>query len=142
MSDPFARFMEMWAPSCGVDEAFSCWLMKEQEREAPYVIPDIEPFKDTSGKYITGRKSWREHLVRTGTIELGHSDLKRQTELHEARKDAYRSRPVEAPVRANVIQNTAEPSKTAIRVMERLHGRPPPDRKTLIQIAIEERTRK
>jgi hypothetical protein len=147
MTDPFAYFMDVYAPSCGVEEAFRSWLIKNEQHEAPYVMPDIEPFKDTSGKEITGRAAWREHLRATGTQEMGHADLKAATERHAAARRehwdrlnrAAREAPAVAmPERAAPV----EPSRAAQRVMERLHGRPMPDRPTLIKIAIEERMRK
>lgn len=147
MSDPFAYFMDVYVPSCGLEEAFRSWLIKNEQHEAPYIMPDIEPFKDTSGKFITGRSAWREHLRETGAQEFGHADLKKQRERHEEAKHAYRERishaTREAPVMA--ISESVRPvalSNTAIRVMNRLHDRPTPDRQTLIKIAIEERIRK
>lgn len=147
MSDPFNQFMTMWAPSVGVEEAFRCWKIKDEEFQAAYVIPDLEPFKDTSGKHIGGRRAWREHLKSTGTEEMGHADLKTLTERHTARRDAYKGRMQAAtaqstPVPVSKDARPVEPSKTAYRVMERLAGRPIPDRPTLIKIAIEERMRK
>ena len=147
--DPFAQFMDIYAPSCGVEEAFRSWLIKtgQEGQEAPYVIPDIEPFRDTSGKQITGRRAWREHLRSTGTQEMGHADLKAATERHEVSKQAYRERMGRATSEAPVMATPATavpvvPSRTSQRVMERLYGRPTPDRQTLIKIAIEERMRK
>ena len=147
MSDPFAYFMDVYAPSCGIQEAFRSWLIKNQRQEAPYVIPDIEPFVDTSGKYISGRSSWKNHLRSTGTQEFGHADLAKLTERHELAKVDYKRRMETASREAPAIPIPehaipAEPSMVARRVMERLHGRPMPDRQTLIKIAIEERIRK
>ena len=146
MSDPFRQFMSTWAPSVGIEEAFRCWRLKDDEQRAAYVMPDIEPFRDTSGQYITGRSAWREHLKRTGTIELGHADLKTQAERHLVRQQAHRDRMEQATsaARPMPIPQTAAPvapSQTAARVAERLHGRPTPDRPTLIKIAMEERMR-
>ena len=147
MTDPFSYFMDIYAPSCGIEEAFRSWLIKNEQQDAPYVMPDIEPFMDTSGKHISGRSAWREHLRSTGTQELGHADLKRQVEHHEAAKLAHRERMGIAmreappmPIPSSAV--SLEPSRAAQRVMERLHGRPTPDRQTLIKIAIEERMRK
>lgn len=147
MSDPFAEFMDIYVPSCGIEEAFRSWLIKDQEQRAPFILPDIEPFLDTSGKHITGRRAWKEHLRSTGTQEMGRDELKAQVERHEARKQAYRERMAHATRAAPAvpIPTTADPvrpSRTAQRVMERLHGRPTPDRQTLIKIAIEERMRR
>lgn len=147
MSDPFAYFMDVYVPSCGLEEAFRSWLIKNEQQEAPYIMPDVEPFMDTSGKYITGRSAWREHLRSTGSQEFGHADIKRQQERHEAAKQAYRERMMRASqvapaMRISDSARPVAPSRTAQRVMERLHGRPAPDRQTLIKIAIEERMRK
>lgn len=147
MNDPFAEFMDIYAPSCGVGEAFRSWLIKDAQQQAPYVIPDIEPFKDTSGKHISGRSAWREHLRSTGTQELGHTDLQMLTERHGKAKQVYQERMEKAEREAPAMTTPdsakpVAPSKTAQRVMERLYGRPMPDRQTLIKIAIEERMRK
>lgn len=147
MSDPFGYFMDVYAPSCGIEEAFRSWLIKDEQQQVPYVVPDIKPFRDTSGKQISGRSAWREHLRSTGTHEMGHADLKTATEHHEIAKQAYRERMEHAtreappmPIHASAVP--VAPSGTAQRVMERLHGRPVPDRHTLIKIVIEERMRK
>jgi hypothetical protein len=39
------------------------------------IVPDIEPFMSPSGEYITSRSKWREHLKRTNSIEISHSDV-------------------------------------------------------------------
>ena len=147
MIDPFAQFMELYVPSCGLDEAFRAWCIKNEENCAPYVMPDIAPFRDTSGKFIDGRVAWREHLRSTGTQELGRCELMLQTERHQQAKENYRRR-MDAATRASPPQSIpqeafkTEPSRTTRRVMERLQGRPMPDRPTLIKIAMEERLRK
>lgn len=148
LEDPFAYFMEFWVPTCGVQEAFHAWCEKlnQAHRNAFFVIPDIVPFLDTSGVYITGRRDWREHLKRLDAIELSHDDLQRQTEKQLAQRAAQRERIKKAQEQTKVTYGQAgEPvraSATAQRVAERLHGRPMPDRPTLIKIAMEERLRK
>lgn len=147
MSDPFGQFMDMWAPSVGVQEAFRSWRLKDEQQHAHHVMPDIEPFRDTSGKLISGRRGWREHLAETGAQEMGHADIKKMTERQIASKQVHRARMDRAtreapPMHANVMAAPSEPSRTAARVAERLYGRPTPDRPTLIKIAIEERMRK
>ena len=146
-TDPFAQFMDFWAGSLGTEEAFAAWLEKDRQHHTAYIAPDIEPFVSNSGKHISGRSAWREHLKATGAIELGASDVRAQTERHLKAKAEYQARmtrataaapPVSMPERAQPLP----PSRTAARVMERLHGRPAPDRPTLIRMAIEERTRK
>ena len=147
MNDPFREFMGLWAPSVGVSNAFESWLIKDTQQVAPWITSDIDPFMDTSGKFISGRRTWREHLASTGTQEMGQADLKVQTERHVALKQAHKARMDHAvreapPMSANVMAMPSEPSRASIRVAERLHGRPMPDRPTLIKIAMEERFRK
>ena len=147
MSDPFKDFMDLWAPSVGVTNAFESWLLKEKQQQSHYIMPDIEGFTDTSGKYIAGRRAWREHLASTGMQEFGHGDLKRMTDRHQETKAKYREKMERATRNAPAVPmptnaRPLEPSRTSIRVAERLHGRPPPDRPTLIKIAMEERMRK
>lgn len=147
MNDPFLQFMDTYVPSCGIEEAFRSWLIKDESRHVPFVIPDIESFRDTSGKVIAGRREWREHLASTGTFEMGHADLKTLTERHQKAKLVYRERMANATKAAppqSIPRNAkpVEPSSAAQRVMERLHGRPTPDRPTIIKIAMEERMRK
>lgn len=106
---------------------------------APVVIDDIEPFVATTGKLIAGRRQWRDHLKEIGAVEMGHADLEKATTAHQARKAASLTRP-----RTPAYQGETKPierSKTTCRLLERLEGRPAPDRKTLIKMAIEERKR-
>jgi hypothetical protein len=51
---------------------------KTAGRSADYttVMGDIAPFMSPDGKMIEGRKQWRDHLKRTDSIEMGHSDVK------------------------------------------------------------------
>ena len=142
MSDPFAYFMEVWVPSVGLNEAFSSWQLKDAVHEAAYVVPDIEAFRDTTGTEITGRRAWKEHLKRMGAEEFSRMDLARATEERFRKVQAQRRKPSTEITHPDKPIQPAEPSATTRRVLERLHGRPAPDRKTLIQIAIEERTRK
>jgi len=141
--DPFAAFMGHWEPTCGFAEAYAAWCAKRESFATAYVVPDLEPWRDTSGKLITGRRAWREHLRALGLEEYGHGDLKAATErfaAKQARKQALGPLP-SAPV--DVMKaRPSEPSRAARRLQERLYGRPEPDRRTLIGMAIEERTRK
>jgi hypothetical protein len=145
VNDPFASFMAHWIPTLGNEEAFAAWVAKDEERTAAYVLPDFEPFKDTTGKVITGRRAWREHLAATGAVELGHSDLEKSRDSWTKRKAGLQARRDAASAVAPAVDpkdaRPVAPSDAARRVMARLHGRPAPDRKTLIQIAIEERRR-
>lgn len=113
------------------------------------VIDDIPRFKSPSGVYIEGRSQWREHLKRTDTIEMGHSDMAWSKNQWGKRKDAHNDRlrgavetvtawshptekQLEAPIRRNDLQ---------IEMANRLHGRPMPDRKTMIKLTLDEMKR-
>lgn len=150
MSDPFAYYMDHWVPSLGMSEAFASWCLKDlafhpssRQRESAFVMTDIRPFLDTTGRQISGRVAWREHLKRLGAVEFGASDLKEATQRQIARKQAakaYLSGAVQAEVdlRHAVVLPA---SSLAAKVAERIHNRPMPDRATLIGIAIEENQR-
>ena len=51
-----------------------------EPRAEVHIIPDLEPWKDPSGAVITGRTHWREHLKRTDSLEVGHSDIQTQAQ--------------------------------------------------------------
>ena len=108
--------------------------------QAPVIIDDFKPWFDTSGKEIQGRRQWREHLHTIGAVELSKHDLEMAAERHMTRKTALLTK-VEPGVHAQGAK-PVERSQTACRLLERLEGRPKPDRKTIIQMAIEERMRK
>lgn len=118
-----------------------------EPRADHHVIADIAPFTDTTGALIRGRAHWREHLKATGTQELGHSDIAAQQREHAKRREAHQARMSaaaaqvrEAPQSA-VLEARVEHSRIAANVANRLHGRPQPDRKTLIKIALQEAKR-
>jgi hypothetical protein len=146
MSDPFREYMDIWAPSVGVNEAFNSWLQKSGLTTSAYVVGDIQPFMDTSGKYIEGRAAWREHLAATGSVEFGHSDLRKSAEEWTKKNGEAKARAATASKLAPAVDSKdarpVAPSEASRRVMARLHGRAAPDRKTLIQIAMEERGRR
>lgn len=130
--------MDFWTPTVGRAEAFSSWLEKNEAREAAYVMPDIQPFMGTDGHYISGRQAWREHLKATGTIELGRSDIEYQRSQWNKRKEKFRSRlgPVETPTFEGDGKRI-NAGKVAIEIANRLHGRPLPQRKELIKLAVD-----
>lgn len=145
MSDPFRQYMDTWVPSVGLHEAFTSWLQKSALNTCAYVQPDFQPFMDTSGKLISGRRDWKEHLASTGTQELGRGDLKAATDRHVAAKQAKREQwakaSAQAPVRDTGEARPVVPSETVKRVLNRLEGRPAPSRTELVRIAMEERLR-
>ena len=116
------------------------------ERSADFhVMPDIEPFRSTDGAYITGRAAWREHLKRTDSIEMGHSDIARQKEKWDKRKSAYAEKMKGAP-QGTITDAPSEirpmaPSRLQIEMANRLHGRRPPERKELIKLTIDQARR-
>lgn len=117
-----------------------------EPREAHYVIPDISPFRSNDGTPIKGRAHWREHLKATGQVEMGHSDIKYSQAVHEKKKAAHQQRLSTALKQVQmaevpVVEGRVDRPRIASRVAERLYGRPTPDRKTLIKIALEERRR-
>lgn len=103
------------------------------------VQDDIHSFQDTTGAIIGGRRQWREHLRRLGAEEFGRSDLQSSMERQVARLETWRA--ANLPDASSPQLKSVERSKAACRLLERLDGRPAPDRKTLIKMAIEERQR-
>lgn len=55
------------------------------------IIKDIEPYIASDGKIINSRSEHREHLKRTGSIEVGNEDLvKNAQRIREAREKESR----------------------------------------------------
>lgn len=145
--DPFAQYMAHWIPSVGHVDAFESYLakMRQEARAAAYVMPDIAPFRSNDGAQISGRAAWREHLKATGLVELGISDIKAGRERWEQRKKNQSAR-----VRGENVDVTHEvpidfrpsaPSRLQIEIANRLHGRPAPDRKSLVRLVVEQAKR-
>lgn len=105
------------------------------------LMPDLEEWRDPSGKRIRGRSQWREHLKVTDSIEMGHSDMKVAQTNWAKRQDAHKQRigndthvkPVTAP---EEIRPSA-PSRVMTEMANRMDGRPMPDRKTMIKLTLE-----
>lgn len=118
-----------------------------EPRDGHYVIPDISPFKSNDGAEIKGRAHWREHLKANGQVEMGHSDIKSLQAAHAKKKAAHQERLSKAMQAVKVASDVpvtemrVDRPRIAVEVANRLHGRPEPDRKTLIRIALEERRR-
>ena len=119
-----------------------------EPRSSHHVIPDIQPFKSNDGTVIKSRSHWRSHLKATGSIEMGHSDVKYAQAEHAKKKAAQQERLAKAAqyVKTSsdlpVMEGRVDRPRIAISVANRLHNRPMPDRKTLIRIALEESKRK
>jgi hypothetical protein len=119
------------------NETIQKFVPKErQSNAAPYVQPDIEEYG--------GRVRFREHLKRTNTVELGHSDMVSAHEKWQGRRSAFQDRIRAAdnrtvrPVEANV---TTAPDYQMTRLnaemANRLDGRPMPERKELLKLTLE-----
>jgi hypothetical protein len=118
-----------------------------KERKASdlhYVQGDLEEFRNTDGTMIGGRRQWREHLKSTDTIEMTAKDLQLSRERWNSRKADFqdRIRPSEKsgvrPVNVDVM-SAPDPQASLIQreVMNRLDGRPTPERKMLIKMTLD-----
>jgi len=114
--------------------------------QAPYVIPDIQPFTDNTGTHIGGRAQWRDHLKRNNLAEFGVSDIEYQQSLHEKRRREAieRVQKMQSEIVGKWTETTPLPESEPVRnrlwckVAERIEGREPPTRKQLIRITLEE----
>lgn len=119
------------------------WIKVEDESRSEFhhVIPDLQEFRNTDGTMIGGRSQWREHLKRTGSVEMGHSDMKAAQANWDNRKDKFQSRLKrdtgvhEAQAPSEITEH--QYSRINAEVRNRLDGRPEPDRKTLIKLTLE-----
>lgn len=115
-----------------------------------YVVPDIQPFKDTTGKVIEGRRQWREHLKSIDAVEMGKADLEKARELQEKKKREQLEK-VEKQAKLSLKTDWQEPKEIEAdphrhkrlwaKVAERLEGREAPTRKQLLRIVVEEQKR-
>lgn len=118
-----------------------------EPRADHHVIPDIVPFKSTDGAVITGRAHWREHLKANNLQEFGHSDIKYQGAQWEKKKQAQQERiqrgggPTDVTTRLPEVFEPAAPSRLHVELANRLHGRPRPERKEFIKLALEQSKR-
>lgn len=49
------------------------WLDRQDDVDAPYVMPDIQPYKSmATGEMITSRSQHRAHLKDHGLVEVGN----------------------------------------------------------------------
>ena len=106
------------------------------------IMADLEEFRSPDGARISGRAAWREHLKATGSIEMGHDDMKqvqgrwnqrKQDHAKRIQRDTENVKPAEMPD----DPRPAERSRTSVEMANRLAGRPVPDRKTLIKLTLE-----
>jgi len=112
--------------------------------EHHYVMPDLEPFRNTDGSLIEGRRQWREHQKATGTMETDAKEMQAQTERWNSKRADFKARmnkakpdevrQVDVPV---VEARDYEMSRINRELANRLDGRPMPDRKMLIKLTLE-----
>lgn len=118
----------------------------EPVSEAHFVMGDVD-FVANDGTHIKSRSHWRDHLKQTNAIEMGMSDIKSAEASFAKRKEAHQARlsnpkgvtPANVPYRDG---QEVRRSRIAANVLNRLDGRPTPDRKTVIKIALEEARRR
>src|SRR5205807_5092023 len=67
-------------------------LTAQQIDELHYVQDDIAEFQSPDGARIRGRAQWREHLKRTSSIEMGHSDMKFAEQKWKKKREAFKER--------------------------------------------------
>ncbi len=104
---------------------------------APYVQPDIEEYG--------GRSRFRDHLRKTNTVELGHSDIRGAQEQWQSKRTSFQDRIKNAeqqsvrPVDHVRVTEAPDYQKTRLNqeLANRLDGRPVPDRKMLLKLTLE-----
>lgn len=106
------------------------------------IQPDFQPFIANDGRLIKGRKQWRDHLKNTNGVEMGHADIKRQTETWNKKQAANAAKVAEGqkyikPAEFRPDARPEGPSRLSIEVANRLHGKEKPSRRELVNLAIE-----
>lgn len=91
-----------------------------EPRAEVHIIPDLEPWKDPSGAVITGRAHWREHLKRTDSLEVGHSDIRAQAERRKMEWKTPESGRKEALKHALDMTTRGRPQGEVREVVERI----------------------
>lgn len=121
---------------------------QEQRGESAYVQPDIAPFMANTGEFISGRVAWRRHLEKVGGIEMGAADIAAQKRQWDQRKAAHRERLAKAgdkikqvPVSEGKPISPQQYTRLQSEILNRLHGRPVPERKQLIKMTLDEAKR-
>ena len=108
---------------------------------------DIEPFRSPDGAMISGRKEWREHLKRTDTIEMGHSDVKYAQQQWNKKKEIQRERLKGQVATVQEFDRPGSPiapmrmSGLNVEMANRLHNRPMPERKEMIKMTLDQMKR-
>ncbi len=111
------------------------------------VMGDIAPFMSPDGVMIEGRAQWREHLKRTDSIEMGHSDVKYAQEQWNKKKQAQNDRlrgqlqTVQEFDRPGAPIAPTKMSNLNVEMANRLHNRPMPERKEMIKLTLDQMKR-
>tara|TARA_R110000868_G_scaffold176513_4_gene414244 strand:- start:373 stop:801 length:429 start_codon:yes stop_codon:yes gene_type:complete len=127
------------------DEVYE--LGSQPQPSTHHVMGDIEPFRSPDGAVIMGRRQWREHLKATDSIEMNHADVKSAQENWNKRKQAHAEKlqgsekTISALTHPITEVRESRRSDLNVEMANRLHGRPPPDRKTLIKLTLEQAKR-
>jgi hypothetical protein len=109
----------------------------------PNVQDDVPEFRSPDGVRISGRAQWKEHLKRTGTVEMGHSDMKSRQAQWEKRRSAFQAKVqsggehVKEVVPPTDSIERSTPTQISVEMANRLYNRPMPDRKTMIKLTLE-----
>ena len=131
-------------PSDG-SEPYEKHLGSPNERYS--VMGDITPFMSPDGVMIEGRAQWREHLKKTDSIEMGHSDVKYAQEQWNKKKQAQNDR---LRGQLQTVQEFDRPSAPIapkrmsnlnVEMANRLHNRPMPERKEMIKLTLDQMKR-
>ena len=115
--------------------------------ERYYVMGDITPFMSPDGVMIEGRAQWREHLKKTDSIEMGHSDVKYAQEQWNKKKQAQNDRlrgqlqTVQEFDRPSAPIAPTRMSNLNVEMANRLHNRPMPERKEMIKLTLDQMKR-
>jgi len=133
-------------PSDG-SEAYEVTRGEHREDSMASVRGDIAPFMSPDGVMIEGRKQWREHLKRTDTIEMGHSDVKYAQAEWNRKKEIQRERlkgqvaTVQEFDRPGAPITQMQRSGLNVEMANRLHNRPAPERKEMIKMTLDQMKR-
>ena len=131
-------------PSDG-SEPYEKHLGSPNERYS--VMGDIAPFMSPDGVMIEGRAQWREHLKRTDSIEMWHSDVKYAQQEWNKKKVAHIDRLRGQVAVTQEFDRPSAPiaptrmSNLNVEMANRLHNRPMPERKEMIKLTLDQMKR-
>ena len=119
------------------------WVPLDAPPEARVALLDDIEFQSPDGARIGSRSAWREHLKRTDTVEMGHSEIAASQRNWTKKREAFAERLKQlgagvAPVNTDVVNAPDyQMSRINQEVANRLYNRPAPDRKTLVKLTLE-----